>query len=214
MTGRSRTWIFDLDNTLHDALPLIFPTLNQRMTAYLAENLRLSPEEASALRVRYWRRYGATLLGMMRHHGTDPHHFLQHTHHLPRLAEMVSAEQGIRQALRRLPGRKVVFSNAPDRYVRTVLSAMRVEALIDCIFSIEATRFRPKPSVRGFKHLIRDQHLKPSACIMIEDSLENLRTAKTLGMRTVWISAAHKRPSYVDLRLRSVLDLQHHLTQF
>jgi putative hydrolase of the HAD superfamily len=52
MMGRCRTWIFDLDNTLHDALPLIFPTLNQRMTAYLAENLHLSPDEASALRVR------------------------------------------------------------------------------------------------------------------------------------------------------------------
>jgi putative hydrolase of the HAD superfamily len=213
MSNRRRTWIFDLDNTLHDALPHIFPSINQSMTAYLAEHLRLPQDEASALRVRYWKTYGATLLGMMRHHGTDPHHFLHHTHHFPRLAEMVVAERGIRDTLRRLPGRKVVFSNAPERYAKAVLSAMGVEFLFQRVFSIEHMRFCPKPSVRGFMGLIRDQRLTPSSCIMVEDSLENLRTAKGLGMRTVWISAAHRRPAYVDLRIRSILELPRHLAQ-
>lgn len=211
MKSRSRTWVFDLDNTLHDALPHVFPSLNRNMTAYLAENLNLPPDEAGALRVRYWRKYGATLLGMMRHHGTNPHHFLHHTHHLPNLAEMVVAERGVRHALRRLPGRKVVFSNAPELYARKVLSAIGIESLFDRVFSIEDTRFQPKPSVLGFKRLIRDLHLVPGGCVMIEDSLDNLRTAKRLGMRTVWISAARQRPSYVDLRITSVLELARHL---
>ena len=32
---RHLTWIFDLDNTLHDATPHIFPHINRSMTAYL-----------------------------------------------------------------------------------------------------------------------------------------------------------------------------------
>ncbi len=55
------TWIFDLDNTLHDASPHIFPHIHRSMTAYLREHLLLEEAEAHALRVRYWHRYGATL---------------------------------------------------------------------------------------------------------------------------------------------------------
>ncbi len=63
----SRVWIFDLDNTLHDAMPHIFPHINRSMTAYLQQHLQLDEEAANALRVDYWQRYGATLTGLMRH---------------------------------------------------------------------------------------------------------------------------------------------------
>jgi putative hydrolase of the HAD superfamily len=42
---------------------------------------------------------------------------------------------------------------------------------------------------------------------MVEDSAENLQTAKRLGMRTVWVSAALRAPSYVDMKIRDVLEL-------
>ena len=76
---RGPTWIFDLDNTLHDAGPHIFPHLNRAMTVYLEVHLGLGRDEANALRMRYWRRYGATLPGLIRHHDVDPQHFLQET---------------------------------------------------------------------------------------------------------------------------------------
>ena len=31
----NKVWIFDLDNTLHNATPHIFPHINSSMTAYL-----------------------------------------------------------------------------------------------------------------------------------------------------------------------------------
>ena len=64
------TWIFDLDNTLHDARAHIFPQMDRAMTAYVQRALGLDEAAAGALRQEYWRRYGATLLGLMRHHGT------------------------------------------------------------------------------------------------------------------------------------------------
>ena len=42
---------------------------------------------------------------------------------------------------------------------------------------------------------------------MVEDSLENLKTAKRLGMRTVWVGDAPKAPPYVDVNVKSVLEL-------
>jgi putative hydrolase of the HAD superfamily len=203
----SRAWVFDLDNTLHDADPHIFPHISRSMTAYLQEHLNLDTEMASALRVRYWKRYGATLLGMMRHHSTDPHHFLWHTHQFPELERMVIREPWLRQAIGRLPGRKFIFSNSPVHYTRAVLEVLGIARLFDDVFAMEHTHFRPKPDASGFRRLFRRHRLRPEVCIMVEDSLENLQTAKRLGMKTVWVSRSLRSPDWVDVTVGSVMDL-------
>lgn len=203
-----RTWIFDLDNTLHDASVHVFPQMNRAMTAYVQNALGLDEAAAGALRVDYWRRYGATLLGLMRHHGTDPRHFLLETHRFAHLEQILRKEPGLRQTLRRMRGRRIVFSNAPAHYAHAVLKALRIGDLFDDVVSIEHTRFRPKPDAYGFLRLLRRHRLAASQCIMVEDTLDNLRTAKKLGMRTVWVSRAHNAPAYVDVRVRSIRELQ------
>jgi putative hydrolase of the HAD superfamily len=200
-------WIFDLDNTLHNATPHIFPHINRSMTAYLQEHLNLDEDEANALRVDYWRRYGATLSGLMKHHGTDPDHFLWHTHQFPDLPNMVLREPRLRRVLKHLSGRKVVYSNAPLHYANAVLKLLQVDDLFDDVFSIEHARYRPKPQTEGFRRLLRKQRINASQCVMVEDSSENLRTAKRLGMRTVWVSDAPQAPSFVDVKIRDVLEL-------
>ncbi len=202
-----RTWIFDLDNTLHNASPHIFPHINRAMTQYVQAHLDLDEDAAGELRQRYWRRYGATLLGLMRHHDTDPRHFLWHTHQFPELERMLVHEPGLRTVLRRLPGRKIVFSNSPVHYARAVLKALGFADLFDDVFSIERTRYRPKPDSGGFLRLCRAHHLKPQRCIMVEDNLDNLRTAGRLGMKTVWVARAARTPGYVDVRVPRLMRL-------
>jgi len=202
-----RTWIFDLDNTLHNASPHIFPHINRAMTQYVQAHLDLDEHAAGELRQRYWRHYGATLLGLVRNHGVDPHHFLWHTHQFPDLARMLVREPQLRPTLRRLPGRKIVFSNAPAHYARAVLDACGVADLFDDVFSIERTRFRPKPDSYGFLRLCRVHRVKPQRCIMVEDSLDNLRTAGRLGMKTVWVTRAARTPGPVDVRVSRLSQL-------
>ena len=202
-----RSWIFDLDNTLHNARPHIFPHINLAMTRYLESQLGLGSEAASELRQLYWKRYGATLLGLMRHHGTNPGDFLRRTHHFEELERMLVREPLLRSTLRHLPGRKLVFSNAPVHYARAVLKALAIADLFDAVFSIERTRYRPKPHVHGFLRLIRANRLRAQRCIMVEDTLANLRTAKKLGMKTVWVTREQRAPGYVDLRISKLSDL-------
>ena len=206
-----RTWLFDLDNTLHDANPHIFPHINRAMTDYLVRHLDLTEPEANGLRVRYWLSYGATLTGLMRHHGTDPHHFLWHTHQFPDLRRMVVFDRPLRAMLTRLPGDKIVFSNAPRHYTEAVLDLLGIGRLFRSVWSIERLRFVPKPKPEGFHRLLRAEGLHPARCIMVEDSPANLRTAKRLGMRTVLVSSNPRRPAGVDLRIESVLQLPRHL---
>lgn len=96
---RSPVWVFDLDDTLHHATPHIFPHINRAMTAYIERHLALDHAAATALRQHYWQRYGATLLGLIRHHGVDPHHFLAATHNFDDLGSLLITAP----ALKRFP---------------------------------------------------------------------------------------------------------------
>jgi putative hydrolase of the HAD superfamily len=75
------------------------------------------------------------------------------------------------------------------------------------VFSIESTRFRPKPQAHGFLRLLHAHRLVAARCVMVEDSLENLRTARRLGMKTVWVTESSCAPSWVDASVRHLLRL-------
>ena len=209
----ARTWLFDLDNTLHDAGAYIFPQLHRSMVDYICRFMNVDVTEATRLREYYWRRYGATLLGLMRHHDTDPRHFLHHTHQFPDLHRLVVTERGLKAMLQRLPGRKIIFSNAPLIYTEAVLAISGIRRCFDAVYSVERLRFQPKPAIGGFLRVLRDEGLNPRSCVMVEDTLPNLKTAKRLGMKTVWVSTCTRRSPCVDVTVRSVLDLPRRLGQ-
>jgi len=203
----NRVWVFDLDNTLHNASPHIFPHINSAMTAYLQTHLGLDAAAAGELRRHYWLRYGATLIGLMRHHAIDPQHFLRATHDVDGLPAKIVREPALRATLQRLPGRKLVFSNAPAHYAAAVMQALGIADLFDDVFSIEHTGYRPKPDSFGFLRLFHRNRVRADRCVMVEDTLANLKTAKKLGMATVWVARSAKTPGYVDVSVRNLMQL-------
>ncbi len=209
MTAQNKIWIFDLDDTLHNASAHIFPVMNRAMTQYIQDNLNLNETDAHKLRQHYWGVYGATLKGLMRHHGVDAFHFLQQTHRLMDLPNMVIQVKRLRSLIKSLPGRKCVFTNAPREYAIRVLQLMGIDDCFELVFSVESAKFHAKPSVRGFQMLLKTLNAKASDCVMLEDNLPALMTAKRLGMRTIWISKKLRKPNFVDYRVSSVLALTH-----
>ena len=206
---KQKIWIFDLDDTLHDASAHIFPVMNRAMTQYIMDKLNLDEHEAHQLRQHYWRIYGATLKGLMRHHGVDAYHFLKETHAFMDLPNMVVQVKRLRHTLQILEGRKVIFTNAPRAYALRVLDILGIGDMFDLVFSVESSRFHAKPSVRGFKILLKSIKFKAENCIMLEDNLPALMTAKRLGMRTIWVTKKLQKPNFVDYRVNSVLALTH-----
>jgi putative hydrolase of the HAD superfamily len=200
----TRTWLFDLDNTLHDASPHIFPHINRSMREYIEHHLGVDAQEANRLRQNYWKRYGTTLLGLMQHHNTDPHHFLQETHLFHDLKPMVVFKKTTLQALRRLPGKKIIFSNAPRHYMEAILKITGLWRHFNAAYSVENLGFQPKPMLAGFHTLLRAEHLDPHRCIMVEDSLINLVAAKKLGMKTVWVSTDLRQSPFVDIKIGNI----------
>jgi putative hydrolase of the HAD superfamily len=94
-----------------------------------------------------------------------------------------------------------------------VLDVLGITDLFDGVFTIEHTGYRPKPDARGFRELFRRHRIDPRRSIMVEDSLENLATARRLGMRTVYIVRRKpgllrvRRPGHVDLMVTDLREM-------
>ena len=218
-------WLFDLDNTLHDAGAWVFGELHRSMGDYVQRVAGLDAEPARALASHYWLRYGSTLAGLVRHHGVQPAHFLHDTHRLPGLEQRVSGHRHDFAAIARLPGAKLILTNAPRGYAQRVLRALRIESLFEGLIAIEDMamfgQLRPKPDARMLRALAVSLRVQPSRCVLVEDTLAHQRAARAVGMGTVWMqryarrraSAApaparwSMRPAYVDLRVRSLAAL-------
>lgn len=209
LSRAAKVWVFDLDDTLHNASAHIFPVMNQAMTNYIMDTLAMDEAAAHDLRRHYWRVYGATLKGLMRHHQTDPQHFLTVTHQFDDLAERVIAVKRLRHLIKSLAGRKVVFTNAPREYALRVLNLLGIADCFELVFSVESTKFHAKPSLRGFQLLLASLRVKASDCVLLEDNAAALMTAKRLGMKTVLLSKKYHKPSFVDYRINQVLALTH-----
>jgi len=231
ITPSQPLWLFDLDNTLHDASHAIFPTISANMNVFIARVLGsdLTPatqEMVNAARIGYWKRYGATLLGMIRHHNVSAAEFLHETHDLADLRGMMRFERGLGRLLKRLPGRKILLTNAPTRYSSDVMRHLGLQRHFSHHIAIENMhvhgQLRPKPSKLMLRRLLRKHGVAAQRCILVEDTLANLRSAKQVGMRTVWITQylrmadpsgkaalpkMVKRPSFVDVKVKSLRQL-------
>jgi putative hydrolase of the HAD superfamily len=189
------------------------------MTGFVMRHLGIEREPADRLRADYWRRYGATMLGLIRHHAVDPHAFLHETHDFDILA-LLRAEPGLSARLRALPGRKVLLTNAPAAYAATVTAGLSIRQHLARRYAIESMRihgrFRPKPARNMLRVMLARERCAPGRAVLVDDNLGNLRAARAVGLRTIWMKRtgeAGKRPPHVDFRLRTVRGLRRLVTR-
>lgn len=199
------TWIFDLDNTLHDAQSKIFPLVNTKMNEYISSYLDISLEDASSLRESYWERYGATLKGLIKHHNINPIDFLSVTHNLQDFNKLVLPENNLKKTLSKIQGRKIIYTNAPKAYTYKILKISKIFELFDEIFTIEDSNFIPKPDQGMMDTFLKKYNI--SEGFFIDDVKENLFTAKNSGLTTIWITNEENQPSYIDKKIEKISDL-------
>jgi putative hydrolase of the HAD superfamily len=215
----SRVWLFDLDDTLHDASSASFPGLHVSFGDYIQQHLNLTQAQSDALRRRYWQRYGATLLGLVKHHAVDAAHFLHHTHLLPGLEAAVRGHAHDFAALKRLRGRKFILTNAPRAYAERVIGVLGIGRCFDGLISIEDMHMfgelRPKPDARMLRTLLARLRVPPERCVLVEDTLQHQKSARRVGMTTVWMqrwtraaarpgARSSMQPAYVDVKARQL----------
>ena len=199
------TWIFDLDNTLHDAQKKIFPLINQKINRYISKAIKINLIEADVLRKKYWDHYGATLEGLIKHHNINPTDFLEKTHTLKNFEDLVVPMPDLIKVLSTISGQKILYTNAPRDYANKVLETCEVESYFDEIFSIEDCNFLAKPSEISMRFFLKKYKIKKA--YFVDDVKENLETANKFGLSTIWLTNKRESPSYVDKRIYKLKDL-------
>ncbi|MEN2785765.1 pyrimidine 5'-nucleotidase [Sphingomonas qilianensis] len=181
-----RNWIFDLDNTLYPASARLFDGIDAKMGAYIAERLGVDLVEARRIQKGYFHAHGTTLAGLMADHDVDPHEFLAFVHDV----EMDALEENapLAAAIAKLPGRKIVFTNADTPYAANVLGRLGLSDSFEAIHDIHAMDLAPKPQASAYAGLCAAFDLDPHASLFAEDMARNLKPAKAIGMTTLWVN--------------------------
>ena len=181
-------WIFDLDNTIYDINAGVFEKISSRITEYIITALSVTREEANLVRSNMYKKYGLTLTGLMREYGIAPDEYLDYIHDVTH-PELKYDEQ-LKLNLNNLTGRKFIYTNASQNHSKNILSVMGIEAEFEKILDIKATQYLPKPDPKSYNIMLKAFGISTDQIgnsIFIEDTAKNLRPAKLLGLKTVWI---------------------------
>lgn len=200
-----RNWIFDLDNTLYPVSANLFALIDARIGEYVAQVLNCDADEAHRVQKGYFHAHGTTLSGLMADHGVDPGHYLDYVHDVD--MTRLSRNEALVEALARLPGRKLVFTNGDAPYAGKVLERLGLGETFEAIHDIHATQYRPKPDPLVYQGLCDAYDLDPRQSLFVEDMARNLKPAKAIGMTTVWIdNGSEQTPEDSGSQERSFID--------
>lgn len=211
-----RNWIFDLDNTLYPARTNIAGQMDARITQYIADLLALDWAAARTLQKQFFHEKGTTLAGLIAHHGVDPHHYLEFVHDLE--MDVLEHDAPLVAAIARLPGRKLIFTNADAPYATRVLDRLGLSDSFEAIHDIHATNYVPKPEPEVYRGLCAAYDLDPAQSLFVEDMARNLAPAKAIGMTTVWVNngseqAADAARDFIDFTITDVAGWLHEVQE-
>ncbi len=194
--------LFDLDNTLYPAECDLFSLIDVRINRYMEEIVAIAPEDVDGLRRRYWTTYGATLQGLVRHHAVDPEDYLDYVHAVD-VRSRLSPDPDLLRMLRGLRVPSYIFTNGSRCHVERVVAALGVEGVFSDVFDIRIADYQPKPHPDPYRRVLRHLNVSGKQCVMVEDQVQNLKTAKEFGMKTILVGAAAEKdrlPDCVDAR--------------
>ena len=206
LKNKISTWIFDLDNTLYSADSGIFQQVHTLMSKFVSTHLNIDIKKATELQRKYYRQHGTTLRGLMDNHNVDPDHFLSEVHQLD--YSIVDPNFKLNKELKKLKGRKIIFTNANRQHANDVLIRLELTNVFDEIFDIKTANYIPKPEASPYEQIISEFNIDPITTIMFDDIAKNLVPAKNVGFASVWIDVGYENFSDDIAKSKKYLDYE------
>jgi len=99
--------------------------------------------------------------------------------------------------LKASPLKQVAFSNGPRLYVKRVLVELGLWEMFgeDRLYAVDDVLPHCKPEKEAFDLVFKRLGVKAEECIMVEDSMKNIRAAKELGLKTILVAGKGKLQS-------------------
>jgi len=195
------TLIFDVDDTLYDVGCGFSDHRNfEGAPNFMVECLGLKDFE-TALKVRneYFARYHSTAkaLSIAQQDGVftakySPDDFDEYITTKLNFDMLGGKKVRLLKDLQACELKMVAFSNGPRKYVKRILEELGLWELFgeDRLFAVNDLLPACKPEREAFDKLFEAVGVAAGECVMVEDSMKNVRRAKELGLKTVMVVGA------------------------
>ena len=195
-------WIFDLDNTLYSSKTKIFDQIDERMKLFISKKLNISFEKAFTLQKKFYKEYGTTLYGLMKHYNFQPKEFLNFVHDVN--LDKITKNKNLFENIKNLPGEKIIYTNGDENYARRVLKKLGIHKLFSYILDIERSNYIPKPIIDPLISFLEEKRINLNNCVYFEDLQKNLENAHKYGITTIHI----KEKDFDNIKIESFIDFR------
>lgn len=179
--------IFDLDNTLYSADIGFFKLIDKNISNYMRDKLNIREDLIEEKRLKYFKKFGTTLKGLQLFYEIDPDDFLKYVHDID-VSLFLKKDYELIKMLNNLNYRNIIFSNSNREYILRVLEALGIKDFFEYIIDIKELNYIPKPHLEAYKILLKKIPIKSSYnAAIIDDMVRNLKPARELGFRTIWV---------------------------
>ncbi|KAL2324389.1 hypothetical protein Fmac_023447 [Flemingia macrophylla] len=195
----------DLDDTLYPSSTGIDKSIKKNIQLFLIHKCGFSESQALTLRVELFKTYGSTLAGLraLGHDITaEEYHSFVHGR-LP--YDVIKPDPQLRNLLRSINQRKIIFTNSDRIHALTVLDRLGIKDCFEQIICFETMNpnlpnaTRPdqfpvllKPSPDAFKIALHAANVDPRRTLFLDDSIRNVAAGKEMGLHTVLVGKTVK----------------------
>jgi len=202
------TLFFDLDATLYPASNGLWEQIRLRIFQFMEEEVGLPKDLIPETRDHYWKTYGTTLEGLRIHHQVEVDNYLAYVHDLP-LEDYLDDDPRLREQLRSLPQDLWIFTNADRSHAERVLDKLGIADQFSGIVDLIKLEFLVKPDPAAYhKALQLAGGVDPAECVLFDDLLPNLMTAKKMGFTTTLVGKNGQLPDFIDYQLDTIHNLE------
>lgn len=146
----------------------------------------MDSQEARALRHRYMVVYGTTMAGLLHHQCIDPDDYLPYVHDIP-VQRYLRTNHELDRVLESIALPKAIWTNSTRAHAERVLRALGIRHHFSPILDVRDMGYVSKPAPELYPRLLKMLGAEGPECILVEDSVRNLRPAQPLDMITVLV---------------------------
>eukprot|EP01026_Neomeris_dumetosa_P043694 TRINITY_DN36711_c1_g1_i5.p2 TRINITY_DN36711_c1_g1~~TRINITY_DN36711_c1_g1_i5.p2 ORF type:complete len:381 (-),score=36.23 TRINITY_DN36711_c1_g1_i5:966-2108(-) len=224
--------LIDLDDTLYWS-PEFSQLVDKNVLNYLKNWLHIPDKEALDIVSNGYRQHGTTMAALVNFgYKVNIPHFYEQVFQLP-YRQLLHVDESILNTIRDIKLPKFIFTNGNYKYAVDVLAALGFKADdFQGIISIESLmgqyldldgyiddqykEFICKPKPEAFKiaiEVVRQQlnlwQLHPRQVVLIDDGKRNIKTANSLGMKTILVNqkdSDHPPPNMEAISIQQLKD--------
>lgn len=203
---QKKLWIFDLDDTLYPSSSGLWDAIGDRINQFIIDNLHYPADKVHIFREELYHRYGTTLRGLAIEHNIDPYAYLNYVHILP-IEQFILPNPKLANELKQLSGEKIIFTNADKNHALRVIDRIGLGGIFTKIYDVLDVWPFCKPMEESFTKLMElHGNFEPQNAVLIEDSLRNIATAKSMGFKTIFVSSTSVEDGTADTVIRRIDD--------